>query len=334
MSVDRVLIVGHGSIGKRHLRLARTLLPYADIRVLHRQAPAVVPEHANGCFSSLGEAIAFAPHVGVVANPAPYHIAVAMPLVQAGVHLLIEKPLSSSLDGAQELINEARARGVIVLVGYNLRYSPSLREFRRLLVEQSIGRILSVRCEVGQYLPEWRPDTDYREAVSGRRDLGGGVLLELSHELDYLCWIFGRVEWVTAAISRQSALEIDVEDSAHLIVGFSPTADNRQLVGTVNLDFIRHDTTRKCTAIGETGSLRWNGLSGVVEKHEVGVDTWREVFRYEGMRDDSYCAEWQYFLSCVNRGEVALVSGDIGVGVLAIIEAARRSSVSGCKTFI
>ena len=220
------------------------------------------------------------------------------------------------------------------MTGYNLRFLPSLRRLRALLLENTIGTVLSVRCEIGQYLPSWRPDADYRESVSARYELGGGVLLELSHELDYLRWIFGEFDWVKATLSRQSTLEIDVEDTAHLIFGFAPADDKFQLIGTVNLDFIRHDTTRSCTVIGENGTLRWNGLTGVVELYEAGAKEWCELFRYQHQRDDSYLAEWKNFIDCVNKHKTPLVTGEDGLKVLEIIEAVRISASSGGKVLV
>ena len=270
--IKRILIVGLGSIGKRHLRLARELLPNADIRVLRHKTASEVPEFSNGCFFSIEEAIAFAPQIAVIASPAPFHIPTAQALAEVGVHLLIEKPLSASLNGVMQLLETCQKQGTVLLTGYNLRFLPSLQRFRDLLGESVIGKVLSVRCEIGQYLPSWRPDNDYRQGVSARRELGGGVLLEISHELDYLRWIFGEVEWVKATLSHQSSLEIDVEDTAHLTLGFAPAVNGHQLIGSVNLDFIRHDTTRLCTAIGANGSLRWNGLTGEVALYEPGVN--------------------------------------------------------------
>jgi predicted dehydrogenase len=198
-----------------------------------------------------------------------------------------------------------------------------------LLDGELIGMVLSVRCEIGQYLPSWRPDTDYRQSVSARRELGGGALLELSHELDYLRWIFGEVEWVRATLSHQSSLVIDVEDTAHLILGFVPAVNGRQLVGAVNMDFVRHDTTRLCTVIGDKGSLRWNGLTGVVDLFEKGAKGWRELFHLPHQRDDSYLAEWQHFLGCISEETPVTIPGEDGMAVLQIIEAARQSSDSG-----
>jgi len=327
--IDRILIVGIGSIGKRHLRLARELLPNADIRILRHQATSEVPEYSNGCFSSIEDSIAFAPQIAVIASPAPFHIPTAQALAEVGVHLLIEKPLSASLNGVMQLLETCQKQSTVLLTGYNLRFLSSLQRFRKLLGESVIGKVLSVRCEIGQYLPSWRPDKDYRQGVSARRELGGGALLELSHELDYLSWIFGEVEWVKATLSHQSSLEIDVEDTAYLTLGFVEKTDGHQLIGTVNLDFIRHDTTRLCTIIGEKGSLRWNGLTGEVSLYEVGAKQWRELFSQPHQRDDSYLAEWQNFVACVTEHKTPLVTGEDGLKVLQIIEAARHSAKSG-----
>lgn len=327
--INRILIVGYGSIGARHLRLAHQFLPNADIRLLRHQTTSEVPDMANGCMASIEDAIAFAPQMAVIANPATYHLPVAQALAQVGVHLLIEKPLSSTTAGVAQLLQTCKAQGTVLLIGYNLRYLPSLQRYRSLLMEGVIGKVVSVRCEIGQYLPAWRPDADYRQGVSARSTLGGGALLELSHEIDYLRWLFGDVEWVRATLSHQSDLELDVEDTAHLILGFLPVRESRQLIGSLSLDFIRHDTTRLCTAIGTKGSLRWNGLTGQVSVYPSGGKEWSELFHHQHHRDESYIAEWQNFITCVTGQASPIISGEDGLKVLQIIEAARSSAASG-----
>lgn len=334
MSVSRVLVVGLGSIGKLHLRLARELLPHADIRVLRREGGALPPEQANGGFSRMDQAIAFRPQIAVIANPAPFHLSSAQSLADADVHLMVEKPLSIAAEGVQRLIESCRSRGLVLLTGYNLRFLPSLQRFRDLLKQNVIGKILSVRCEIGQYLPSWRPDYDYRQGVSARHDLGGGALLELSHELDYPRWIFGEIDWVEACLSRQSRLEIDVEDTVHLILGFAPEADSHRLIGTLSMDLVRHDTTRLCTSIGELGSLRWDGLTGTVELFEAGAKNWRELFFYQHQREDTYRAEWGNFLACIEGKSKPFVSGEDGFKVMQIIDAVRQVSGTGGRIVI
>lgn len=329
--ISRILIVGSGSAGTRHLRLTRELFPNSQIKVLRHRSESAIPEFSDGCFSIIEEAIQFAPQIAIIANPSTFHVDVAQELAQAEIHLLIEKPLSSSLKGVAQLIEICKDHKSILMIGYNLRFSPSLQHFQKLLSEGIVGDLFSVRCEVGQYLPSWRSDRDYRNCVSAKKELGGGALLELSHEIDYLRWIFGEVEWIRATLSKQSKLEINVEDSAHLTIGFSANSGGYQLVGTLNMDFIRHDSTRTCIAIGEKGTLRWNGLTGEVDLFEEGATNWKMLYCHQPRQDETFRAELQNFLESIMENKTPFVTGEDGLRVLEIIEAARISSTTGTQ---
>lgn len=334
--LDKVLIVGYGSIGQRHLRIARSFLPNANIQILrHQISNETPPDQANGVLYKITDALAFGPQIAVISSPAAFHLTSAQALIDAGVHLLIEKPLSSNLDNVDKLLESWRRVNVVLMIGYNLRFLPSLQYFRKAIIEKKfIGKVLSVRCEAGQYLPSWRPNIDYRESVSANLDLGGGAMLELSHELDYLRWIFGDVAWVKSTLSQQSNLVLNVEDSVSLIMGFAPKGGDRQLICSVNLDFIRQDSTRICTAIGEEGTIKWNGLTGEVSLFRRGAKDWIVLFSFQHQRDDSYFAEWEHFLSCVNSNSMPLVSGYDGYKVLQIIESAKIASSSGAQVSV
>ena len=324
--MQRLLIVGHGSIGQRHLRIVRESLPDAMIMIFRHQPTTNIPEMANLVTSSIDDVRSFAPEVAIVSNPAPFHLKIAKSLAEMGCHLLIEKPISDKIDGVVVVLESIRAAGLICQVGYNLRYLPSLSRFRDLINEGLIGKPLFVRCEIGQYLPNWRPETDYHTGVSARSDLGGGVLLELSHEIDYLIWIFGEVEWVSSWVGTLSDLNIDVEDTAHLILGFKSKGLNKPVIATLNLDFIRQDTTRICTVIGSGGSLRWNGLTGVIDMYKPGGNCWEDFVTMPHQRDDSYRGQWKHFLTSLAERKEPLVDGVVGLTVLKIVEAARSSA--------
>lgn len=332
--IDRVLIVGLGSIGKRHLKLTRELLPDAQIIVLRHKPTYKLPQYSDGVVNSVEDAIKFCPQAAIIANPAPYHLSTAQKLAENGTHLLIEKPLSTSIDRVNHLIETCRNRNITLAVGYNLRFSPSLLQYKNLLDEKIIGALYSVRCEVGQFLPNWRPQIDYRDSVSARKVLGGGVLLELSHEIDYLRWVFGEIDWVSAVTARSSDLEIDVEDTAHVVLGFVGGEVSRTFIGTLNADFIRHDTKRECVAIGDAGSLRWNGLTGQIEFYRAGARSWECIYEQCNSVNDTYIEELKdFFKSTVTRG-FTRTNGEDGKCVLEIIEAVRMSSASGgvkCK---
>lgn len=326
-SIERLLVVGLGSIGRRHVSIVRKIFSGIRIAALRRAESSQIEEIGiDYTFMNLGEALAFKPQAAVIATPASHHLDLAVSLARAGVHLLVEKPISCNTTGVADLIEICRQNGVILLVGYNLRFFPSLLHFRALIAAGHVGRVLSVRAEIGQFLPDWRPNVDYRSTVSAVAALGGGVLLELSHEFDYLRWLWGEVAWVSAVQLRQSKLEVDVEDTAYVVVGFEHFDDGPPLVASLNMDFIRHDTTRSCIAVGELGSLRWDALAGTVAVFYKGGAGWCTLKSDPQHRDASYVAEWNHFAKCIANREKPLISGADGLAVLRIIEAARRSS--------
>jgi len=330
----RFLIVGLGSIGSQHLAVIQRLFPEAKIQILRQDETGAKNSLGITEISSLDEAIRFLPEIVVICNPASEHINTALKFVDSGANIFIEKPISHSTKEIIQLINALKATNGVLIVGYNLRYLKSLQAFRRHLREGLIGKPLSVRCEVGQYLPSWRPKKDYRDSVSAKRELGGGVLLELSHEIDYLRWIFGEVDWVRATLLRQSELEIDVEDTVHLTLGFENRTPDRQLIASLNMDFIRHDTTRTCTVIGDKGSLCWDGILGEVSLFQAEKKSWETLFNNDNGIEETYILEWQEIVRAIEQNMSPAVTGEDGLRVVEIIEAARLSAESGIQTVV
>jgi predicted dehydrogenase len=320
---ERILIVGYGSIGQRHLRIVRALHPSASIAILRQQSGSQVPDGANYCFYNIEDALKFCPDVALIASPATHHLAVAIPLAANGVHMLIEKPISDVSCYVSDFLEKGMRSNSVIAVGYNLRHSLSLKKFKEMLLQNIVGVPWSVRSEVGQFLPSWRPLSDYKKSVSSQKKLGGGVLLELSHEIDYLQWIFGDIDWVQSVLTRQSNLEIDVEDSAHIIIGFHKNAGEHALIGTINMDFIRRDATRICTVIGEIGSLRWDGIRGIVQRYDDREMGWVDVYSNQGGKDDPYIFQWQEFLSLIRGHSGACASGLDGLKVVEVVESIR-----------
>jgi predicted dehydrogenase len=328
MDLKNILIVGLGSIGLRHLRIAREIFPESRIAILRHQETKEIPKDANKVFYTLSDAIQFKPQIAIICTPASIHIEISIALVREGVHVLIEKPISNEKKGLEELNNEAVKNNCVLMVGYNLRFLPSLNKFKNLIDNDFIGDFYSVRSEAGQYLPSWR-DKDYRKTVSAKKSLGGGVLLELSHELDYLRWIFGDIEFVQAQLSRQSTLDIDVEDTVHTILTFKKNYKNINLIGSLSLDFIRHDKVRICHVIGDKGSLRWNGLTGDIDLFELNSTGWKNIYKDTVNLDQSYKEEWLHFIECINKKEYSKISFQDGIEVLNIIDSIKKASSSG-----
>jgi predicted dehydrogenase len=327
----KILVVGSGSIAKRHLDLAKNLVPDAEIKVLsiHRQSEI----DSRFLISNEQDALDFKPSIAVIANPSSMHLSIAKSLAVSGVHLLIEKPISNDVNGVAEFVNECKNSKSVLMVGYNLRFSDSLRYFKSELEKNLIGKPLIVKSEVGSFLPSWRAEADYKNSVSAKRNLGGGVLLELSHEIDYLEWIFGSINWARATVMRQSSLMIDVEDSAVLTFGIE-NSHNSNLVANLNMDFIRHDHVRTCLVVGELGSLKWDGTRQEVSVFEKGATDWTALFTSKKSIADTYVEEWKDFLHCIETGNSPRVSGMDGLKTLQVIEAIRLSAPSGQQTMV
>jgi len=328
--ISRILVVGYGSIGRRHAAIARRNYPDVEIALLrHQILDQNKPKGITEVFDNMHDALAFMPDIAVIANPATKHLDTAFPLAEAGIHLLIEKPISHSVTRVYELLRVCEENNVVLMVGYNLRYMDSFKYFKRAVEQGAVGHPLSARLEAGQYLPSWRPNIDYRESVSANAALGGGVLLELSHEIDYALSLFGKVQWVSARIMRQSSLEIDVEDAAHINIGFVPTVGRCPVIANLNLDFFRHDKTRSCVVIGDEGSVRWNGVDGTVAEYLPSDEDWRVIFTSCHKSEAGYVEEWQHFINAIECKTTPLTSGQHAIEVLSVIQAARESSKVG-----
>ena len=325
MAIDSTsLIVGSGSIARRHLANLRMLRPKSRIIVLRRpQSDSGELPGADQVVDTLDDAIRERPETAIVANPSPFHIPVAQVLAEAGCHLLVEKPFSDRMDGSDALIDTCASRGVTLMVGYNLRFCPSLQAMVRMVADGAAGRILHVSAEIGQYLPDWRPATDYRVGVTAQARLGGGALLELSHEIDIALWLGGPAASVTASLGRVGDLEIDTEDFADVLINFSSGAR-----GYVHMDVLQRVPTRRCRVVGSEGTLEWDYFEDTLRLGRPG-ETWRqlEVPRLN-QRNDMYLNELTHFLACVEQGVLPLVPGSVGRDVLAVALAARESAAT------
>lgn len=324
---SRFLIVSLGSIGKRHARNLRTMFPHGKIAALRLTGSGKNPQSSD-CdveLTDLDSVRDFAPHVAIIASPASTHVELASALLSMGVPTLIEKPLSNNLQDAKQLVSRSADAAVPVMIGYNLRFLPAFETIRGVISSGVLGNIVSVRAEVGQYLPGWRPDHDYRLGVSANRSLGGGAMLELSHEIDYLYWLFGMPDSVFAVAGKYSELQIDVEDLAEIIMTF----EQPRRVVSVHLDFLQHTTTRKCRFIGTNGELTWDGIGGTLEIAGPAKDETDFPAQMTLESSDTYIAELNHFLECIENGTQPLISAVDGFNVLAIVEAARESARTG-----
>jgi predicted dehydrogenase len=187
-----------------------------------------------------------------------------------------------------------------------------------MLELDTMGELLHVRVECGSYLPDWRPNQDFTKGVSARRDLGGGVLLELSHDLDYLQWFFGPVQSVYSTLLTNASLSLEVEEAAELIL-----QTEKGISISVHLDFNSRITRRHCTAQFKEGELTWNAVDKSVRWHSPNCQEEEETFEAE--RDEVYRRQLEHFIWCIENGGNPQVPLSDGVETLCLIEAVHES---------
>lgn len=307
-----VLVLGAGSIGARH---ARNLLD-AGARVSVADPCAARAEAVAGAESVPFDLDHLHGHDAVVvASPTVAHAEQAQAALAAGARVLVEKPLATKPADALALA-EAADR---VAVGYNLRFHAPVRRLVELVHEGAAGRPVHVRAWFGSHLPDWRPGTDHRASYSGRADLGGGVLLDATHELDLLVWLLDApLEVVGAEVATRGELGIDVEDSVHALLRAEggPSA-------TVELDYLSRRYRRGVEVVGTEATVRLDWARRVLEVEDgLGVRTERAdtpVAR-------SYRDEAAALVGWLQGGAPLPVDAATGLRSLELADAIREAS--------
>lgn len=320
-----ILVVGCGSIGSRHLRnlaslgLAPLLTYDVDTDRSARAAAAVgaMPIAALEDAPELEAAF--------ICTPTSRHLAPARAALERGAHLFIEKPIADALEGVPELLDEAERRQRAVMVGFNLRFHPSLQRMKQLLADGSIGRVLGARIQFGQYLPDWHPWEDYREGYSANRALGGGIILDAVHEFDYAWWLLGEVRAVAGTAGITGTLEIDAEDIGAFVLRHEGGA-----VSEIHLDYLQRVYARSCKIIGAEGTLHWNWNRRAVRCYRALTETWEEFPEPRGYDvNETYLQEVRLFLTAVREGAEVPIDGQAGRRVLEIALAAKEAAATG-----
>lgn len=259
-------MVGMGSIAKRHLANLRHLHPLAKIYAVSASGNnKMLPENADAVVT-LDELITLQPDYAIVASPAPFHADVAQKLMSHGIAVLIEKPLAHNVETCFSLQAFCQlVKSNVVAVGYCLRFLPSALVVKDYLEQGLLGKVYNVSANVGQYLPSWRADKSYKESVSASKELGGGALLELSHELDYLHWLLGDLKLLHSWLRISDEMELSVEDIVNLVL-----LSGEGTYVSVHLDFIQKSTQRNCEFIGQHGRLAWDLIANTVTLYNAG----------------------------------------------------------------
>lgn len=259
--MERIAVIGLGNISIRHRRNIRKIYPSAFIYGMSSSGrlPNDTVSDCDALVSSVDELVKNKIEFAIIASPATSHAAHAIPLIRAGIPVLIEKPVAASLAECDAIQQASKEHNTPVAVAYCLRYLPSVQIVKKLLDTQRIGRLYNASVDTGQYLPDWRQGKDFRNSVSARAELGGGALLELSHEFDYIQWLLGPLKVEHAVLRSSTELGLSVEDMADVVASIASGA-----IVSIHLDFLQKKAHRKCRFIGSKGAVEWDLIQNSV----------------------------------------------------------------------
>ncbi len=314
------LVVGGGSIGQRHLKNLASLGAGRLIAVDPDPARRDAVERLGAkAYAALDDGLGEKPEVVVIATPPALHMPALVASLDAGAHVLVEKPLEATREAAERALEAARRHDRVVWVGYQFRFHPAVRRLRELIAGGAIGAPLLLRAEVGQYLPDWRPQQDYRASYNASRALGGGIILDASHEIDYARLLVGEITGVSAMAGKLSSLDIEVEDAAVIVVRFASGA-----FGEWHFDTIQRAYTRGAKLVGEHGTLVWEWPS-TVRVFRASKGEWEtETLPFE--INDLYRDEMAAFLAATHGVPGAGATIDEAFRVLEIALAVKRAA--------
>jgi predicted dehydrogenase len=291
----KILIIGLGSIAKKHIEALQSLEVDSTIFALRSNSNADAIEGVTNLFDIEETQVCF--DFAIISNPTYLHFEFIKLLTIKGIPLFIEKPALDSLKGSKELVNLINKKKIITYVACNLRFHPCIDYLRERLNKDNLKvNELNVYC--GSYLPDWRPGKNFREIYSAKSKMGGGVHLDLFHEIDYTTWLFGFPLRSNALLRSKSTLNIDAVDYANYILEYE------NFTASIVLNYFRKTAKRQIEIVFENDTWVVDLINNTII-NEVGVVIY-SVDNY--LVKETYKEQLSYFVNCLISKEIPMNS--------------------------
>lgn len=293
-----ILIVGSGSIGKRHLRNFQ-LLGFSNIWVLKRKYEVEFEkEYKTKVITTFDQAIQLKIDILVVATPTSLHNEALKFAVDNDIHVFMEKPLihtEEGLDYAKEIMRKNKK---VFFIGFMLRFHPLVQEIKMLIENKSLGSVYSAKFEFGSFLPFWHPYEDYKTSYASRKELGGGVINTICHELDLIQFFFGEPEMIYCSAKNLKKLDIEVEEVCDTIFEYPDK------IITLHLDYLQKDYDRNIKILCDEGKIIWDWQSNIINvfKYQERPETiaLKNTFEVNLL----YISELKHFLNLIKNNQI------------------------------
>lgn len=322
--MKKVLIVGCGSIGQQHIRALKkigevTIAAYRTRKGTYQNLPMDLTNIRE--FPHEKDAFNWHPDYMIISNPTSLHLEYVLKGIDNRVEdIFVEKPLANHFSDIKKELQRLSNYSGNITVGFNLRFHIIVKKIKELIESQKYGRVLKASLEAGQYLPSWHPHEDYRKLYAARKELGGGVLRTLCHEIDLAQYLFGNFGAVYGEIRKISDLEIDVDDYVCILANM-----NNAVKVEIKLDYLRPIIERKGEILFKKGLLRYDAIRLTMEYASYETRRWESLLSLnEYGVDIPYQDQMKAF---IDKDFSSLCSLEEGINVMKVIELAEKSSV-------
>lgn len=285
--INKILIIGYGSIGKKYYKIIKSKYKKINLCVYTKQNNLNINK-----IKSFSEIILFKPDLTILCNPSSKRKKIYNILKKTNTHILFEKPITNNYESSKNIFEK---NNKIFRVGYNLRQLNILKKFKTLIKKRKIGKIYSFHIEAGHYLPFWRK-RKYHKTVTAQKKLGGGVNLELSHEIDYAIWIFGKIKKIKSFYGKQSNLKINTEDTSKIIL-----LNANNIIGSIFLDCTSFDKKRYCHVFGSSGELYMDIIKNQIKYKNNKSKKWSLIFKGFDKVESSYFKQLKEMIKLINN---------------------------------
>ena len=309
-----IIFFGLGSIGKRHYRNLMSIsndFNFYAYRV--RKNPLSDEFKKIKIIDDLQKVKSFKFDLAIISSPPSVQENIINFVVENSINFFVEKPIGINYSNLYPLLKEVKQKKLISMVGFNLRAHPVHNEIKRIVAENQLGNVVSIRSMVGQYLPDWHPDEDYSKGYSANKHLGGGVLLDLTHELDFVYSLFGDFLDYKAFFGKLSSLSADTEDIAEIIIKFK-----NNVLGSVRLDYIQMFPQRSGQIIGEKASLFYDLINPKIEIYDKsGLIYIKEFDKYN--RNEMYLLQMKLLVDSIKNKTFVENDFESGLKILKLV---------------
>ena len=316
-----IAIVGLGSIGYKHLKIIKKIKKSYKIIAIRSGKGEDVRTNLKPdiILTSIQESLKYNLVAAFICSPSVNHINDSLFFAKNNIKIFVEKPLTGYLENTDKLLSLVKKKNLVSQVGYVFKFDKAALFFKKLIDQKIIGKKLKIYVQSSSYLPDWRKGRDYKKTVSANKKLGGGALLELSHEIDYVLWFFDDVKSIFASFGNSNTLNIDIEDNIDILIN---TYENYSI--SINLNFNQKKIERYCRVIGTKGEIKWNLNSNSIEINKLNLKKSTIFFKENSII--KFEKQLKYFFTRKNFNQGKINSIDSAINTSKIINLAYKSN--------